>query len=546
MGVRTNAGGQSLALVALIAILCPAAALAQEGGRDAKPDLDLPEIVIEGIDESLLGVGETPVLLEPRTTAIPLPPPEIGPPVAVGLIDRTTRADYAPVDVPFLPQTLSVQTLLRGGTYETMEMLIDAKHGYRSGGVFGTLSGTGGDGHLRNANWNRTRANAGFALDVRSNVAWRGEVSARARNQNLPPSGLLGAFSATDGGEQTFRRLAAETRLSMETDRATIGGSVGATGVTFEEGSDTPEADLYEYGGALNVNVPLSGELWGIRASGELGGQHEEDESVSRFRRRQRLEIVGHVARSSGWGLTAGFAAHRFGSDDIAGPILRLTHQAPPDRRVWVGIAPYFEEPHLLRFLEDTRFAALRIGQASERAAVNVEGGIELEPSRSVSLRSAAGLRRSRGFAHMDRDRDDTGLYALTTLGQRYVFDWSSDVTWRVFSSVSLEPSYRLRWIEGSAVPYVPRHTARIDATFRGPVTLRAGARYLGERAPGSGEETTTLGDTWILSAGLDVEVGRRWLVSAEGDNLTDLEYRETAEYEAPGRTVQLGIQYAF
>lgn len=547
MDLRRRALGRSVALVGAIGVLAGApGAGAQETIPDEKPDLDLPRVVIEGIDESLLGVGEVADdSRQPDARGLPLTIPDAGKPVDIQLTDRAERVSFDDIDRPELPSLLTVRGFAYGGAFQTVRAGFDLKHELPAGGLFGSLDGTASDGHLDEAPWTRIGVTAGAAFEPSMGGVFRVEVSRRSREQDLPVTGLITDDLVALGRTQSYQRWGADVRYRVE------GGSGFVAGL-FAKGSrsgfrpdDLANKQSFTSGeGGLNLSIPLSGQVWSISLDATGGALREEAPDGTRDTR-AILEgrLTTRIANVAGWGVVAGAAYHQLGKDDVVGPVVRIVYSEPPVVRYWAGVRPYFERPDLDRHLERTWVASGRTGQNPEFASISGEAGVEVRPIDAVEVRVESNVRRSRGLLHLNREED--GRYSLRNLDRRLVVDTDASMRWALGGGVEASAAYRLRILEGTDAPYVSPHQGSAGLSFQlRSIELSAGASYVGER-PGTGNEGD-LESAWLVGAGASMEVASRWRIGARGENLTDQKYREYGEYEARGRYVEAGIRYAF
>jgi len=545
--LRRRALGRSLALVGAAQILAAGpGAWAQDTISDEKPDLDLPQVVIEGIDESLLGVGEVADdSRQPDARGLPLTIPDAGEPVDIRLTDRAERVTFDDIDRPELPSLLTVRGFAYGGAFQTVRAGFDLKHELPAGGLFGSLDGTASDGHLDEAPWSRIGVTAGAAFEPAAGGAFRIEVSRRSREQDLPLAGLVTDDLVDPGRTQSYQRWGADVRYRIE-------GSGGFVAGLFAKGSrsgfrpdDLANKQSFTSGeGGLNLTLPLSGRVWSVSLDATGGALREEASDGTRDTR-SILEgrLTTRIANVAGWGVIAGAAYHQLGKDDVVGPVVRIVYAEPPVVRYWAGVRPYFERPDLDGHLERTWVASGRVGQNPEFAWISGEAGVEVRPVDAVEVRVESNVRRSRGLLHVTRD--GAGRYALANLDRRLVVDTDATARWMIVPGLEASASYRLRLLEGTDAPYVTPHQGRAGLSARiRALELSGGVGYVGER-PGNANEGD-LESAWLVNAGAAIEVASRWRVQARGENLTDQKYREYGEYEARGRYVEAGIRYAF
>jgi hypothetical protein len=531
-----------------VGLLCSIAATAgaQEGQPDEKPDLELPEVIIKGIDESRLGAGEMSVLREPEAKAIPLTAPPMGEPADVSLVDHAARTEFGTIHPPELPPPLTVRGFLHGGSYQSLHAGFDAKKQLETGGVFGRLGGTASDGHLEEGAWSRTTASAGIVVEPNARSGLRLQLTRRSREQDLPPDGTFTAGLNPVGRVQTFRHWAGDLRYRYEERNGfTAGVAVEGHTAGFEADQTRRNQRVRDGNASIALEMPLRGRFWSIAMSLGIGGRIEELKGGGE-RERQRIHgaLTGRVLGRGGLGLEAGVVFHRFGEEDIVGPKVRLSFDRPPVYRAWVGVAPYFREPDVLGFFDATSYAGGALGQEPERALWNIEGGVELQPVGGLRLTGESDLRQSEGFAHTDRA--EVGLYELATLDERWILETTAGVDYRSPYGVGAELTYTMTEIEGTRIPYVAKHRGRAGIVYRGPIELGTHAELIGRRPTSPGERTRALGEVWLLSASGAVEIASRWWLAVEARNLTDTYYREFAEYDAPGRHVEAGVRYTF
>lgn len=550
MRALVTGAGPFITAMALSGTLA-ATGLAQEGQPDEKPDLELPEVIIKGIDESRLGTGEMSALREPEAKAIPLTAPPTGAPADMSLVDHAARTEYGAIHPPALPPPLTVRGFIRGGSYQSLRAGFDAKQQLENGGVFGQLSGIASDGHLEDAAWSRTTASAGVVLEPNARSGLRLQVTRRSREQDLPIDGTftpdLNAFDRT----QRFRQWAGDLRYRYEAGNGFNAGVVveGRT-AGFQAEQVARDQRLRDGNAQIALDMPLRGRLWSIGMTLGIGGRTEElPEGGTLERERLHAELTGRVLQRGGLGIEAGAAFHRFGEEDIIGPKLRITLTNPPVYRTWIGVEPLLREPDIFSFFEETSYAYGTAGQRPETATWHLIGGTELLPVAGLHLTGEASLRRSEGYAHPSRADTSSGaggLYELATLDERWVMDVDAGLDYRSPIGLGAIAEATFTEIEGTRISYVPKMTGRAGLVYRGVIELGVYADYLSERRTSPGEATEELGSVWLVSASGAVEIASRWWLALEGRNLADTYYRQFAEYDAPGRSLEAGLRYTF
>jgi hypothetical protein len=529
------------------AILCAAApaAPAQEGAKEEKPEMELPAVVIESLDQSLLGAGGEPTAPEVKEESLPLAIPPLGPPVPVRLSDPTsTRPSFDDIPPAERPPSLRVRLFAEAARYRTLLAGVDALREVANGGVFGELFAEASDGHLEGAPWSRARAKLGASVKPSDPNAMRVEASYHAREQELPVDGFLTRSLNAPDRTQRFRQGGIDFRYRFEEDGGFVAGaSVRGALASFRRMTGATSQGLVDGEAAAHLEMPLRGDLWALEMNLALGTRREEDMGGAHDRRRRlTAEAFGRIGTVSGWSVRAGVGFRRFGEREVFGPHVRLTHQDAPRERYWVGLAPHLEEPDIVGFWAGTPYASGEVGQEAERAPVRVEAGIEVKPGPDVSFSAMTSMRRSRGFLHTERAAG--GLYRLANLERRWVSQTDCRFEWKLVGGFELSADYRLVVLDGSDVAYVVPHSGSARLARAGTLSAGVGMGVIGARdgSPGEGR----LPAAWLLSADLGWEILDRWRVTVRGENLLDRDHRPFGEYAAEGMNVRGGVRYAF
>lgn len=554
MGLRGKKARRSLSAEALVPCLWIAASLsvvlsvgaarAQDDDVDTKPEMDLPPITLEGLDETILGPGEAigsaPAGQEPLP--LDLPAPELPAPISLGSEDNA--ADFEPIGRPDGLTPLRIQGFARGGSFQTITAGFDATHELTTGAASGRLAATASDGHLDDGAWSQVEARVGTSFEPVTGAAFRTEVAHTSREHELPRAGFLTDDLAVPGSVQTFHDWSADVRYRFEQEGFTAGVALeGERGVLREETSRGRQA-IEDGTASIHFDLPLYEKLWNIETNLALGALREERRSGSHAaRRRVVAELLGRYEHPGGWGVEGGVAYRALGDVDVFGPIVRVSHTIPSAYRVWVAMEPHFTEPKLLDFLAETPYAAGVVEQDPERATVSLSGGGEMTLRTGLEGEVSASLRRSNGYLHADVD--EPGRYALVNLDRRLVFELDGVLTWLLPEAFVATAAYRMHQVEGAKIPYVLRHSGEL-AVKRQAASFEFGAsvRYLGSRW--GGDDEGKLAAAWITSAEAAVPIAGLWRLSIGAHNLFDREYRELAEYRARGRWIEGGIRYSF
>ncbi len=539
----------------LLPFLLPALVSAQEGKQEQKPDLELPEVVITGIDESLLGVGETPDLPTAESEALPLAIPPLGTPAEITLTDRATRTEFETIEAPEIPPELSVRGFFRAARYRTVTAGFDASKQVGGGGIFSQLWGRASDGHIRGGQWGRIGAEAGVVTKPSGSTGFRLALSHRAREQDLPvdgnPPGDWSVSPAINPPDQTqrLRTSGADLRYRFDGQDGFVAGVLlRAETAEFRVGEGVPKQGFFDGGGDVHLEMPLDGRLWILEMDLGLGGLREESpEGETRKRQRITGALVGRLTVGGGWCYHAGILYRRLGDRDVIGPRLRVIHLEPPTRRVWVGIEPYFAEPDIIAFLDRVPFASGEVWQEPERAPVRAEAGVEVRPVSALSFHASTDLRRSRAFLRTARHPEGRGLYRLVAdANHRWVSETALGLDWGLPLRFRLHADYHLTWVEGKHVSYVAPHRGALGIRYAGPVELGLELGYVSRRWGDPGQGERRLPETWLLSGDLSLELVQRWSLTVEGENLLDRRHWEYWEYIGLPRSIEAGIRYAF
>jgi hypothetical protein len=511
---------------------------------DEKPEMDLPPITLEGLDERILGPGEALDASAPGQEPLPLDssPPDLPDPITLG--GGSPAADFDPPDRSIWSTPLLIHGFARGGTFQTITAGFDATHQLVTGGAFGRLAATASDGHLEDAPWSQIEARLGTSFEPVEGAAFRSEVAHTSREHHLPRSGEITSDLAAPGSVQTFHDWRADARYRFEQEGFTAGVALeGERGVLREEGFSGRQV-LQDGTASIHFDLPLYAKLWNVETNLALGALREERRSGShRTRRRVVAQLLGRYRRPEGWGVEAGISYRELGSVDVVGPIVRITHAVPASYRIWASLEPHFAEPNLLDFLAETPYAAGVVEQDPERARLGLSGGIETSLRTGLTGEVRSSLRRSRGYLHAAVD--SPGRYALVNLDRRLVFELDGVLTWTLPMEFVARAAYRMHQVEGAKISYVVRHSGEIEIEHRSD-RFDAGAslRYLSARRGGEGEGE--LSPAWITSIEAAFPIAGLWRVSVSAHNLFDREYRELAEYRARGRAIEAGLRYSF
>ncbi len=541
-------------LLTISCLAAPATLHAQEGGTDEKPDIELPKVVITGIDESLLGVGETPDLPAVESEAVPLAIPPIGAPAEVTLPDEATRTEFESIAAPDIPPELTVRGYVSAARHQSILAGFEASRQVGPGGLFLELWGRDSNGHIPGAPWSRVGAKAGVILKPTASAGFRAAVNHRVRHQELPRHGFATrdinlVSGGQEAGVQRFTWSDVDLRYRFEgSDGFLTGLILRGEQATLRPEDETSERTLLNGTADVHLEMPLDANLWSLELDLALGGLREEmSDGSDSSRQRIHAGLIGRVSVGNGWNYHMGAVFKRLGDVEVIGPRIRLIHVSPPTRRLWVGVVPHFAEADYLGFLDRMPFSSGDAGLEPERAPVKVEAGIELRPTSDLSVLGETSVRRGAGFAHVERESSDRGFYQLVAdTEKRWVSESAAGVDWRLPYAFHLSADYRFQLVEGERVAYVVAHRGSIGMKYTGPFNVGVQWRWIGSQWGSRALSEGKLPAAGVLSASASLEVARQWSVKVTGENLLDRSYREYWEYEAMPRNVEAGVRYAF